>query len=379
MAGMSKDHRLYGELICHFASAKSTDDAGKVFLERAKKAFAQDEVPANMLDYYNNAPDDPFPTLESFNDDLDKNLSEVQKTIVRDFIDNHPSHLHYTTGLSKCTFRGLPSQYDIYYEREPVIIYSTEKWFEHQKGELKVYNCGMKGSQAKKQESEDKKGEWVDMDNIGKIHIGAFDRKIDRAISNYKLPEKEASTVHNVLHYYFDHLEPEHNHINRIQNELRNVLDVLAGTKRFDDAALSALTKFEEIHTDHNLHADYIVARDDGGIKIHNYIPFDGGFGFYRFDFGVIAESLEEYYDVAIAFCLFEFFRDENNQKYLKKCANCHKFFLRKTLRDEKTENRFCSPKCKRDFHNQLNIESGKHAEYKRKKRREGARESYYG
>lgn len=65
----------------------------------------------------------------------------------------------------------------------------------------------------------------------------------------------------------------------------------------------------------------------------------------------------------------------DNDRKKLKYCDECEKFFISKTIRTS----RFCSDKCRLSWHNRKRIESGEHREYKRRKRMEGAKESYYG
>ena len=76
--------------------------------------------------------------------------------------------------------------------------------------------------------------------------------------------------------------------------------------------------------------------------------------------------------------------KDENktNQKQpenkilIRQCDECEKYFISKTVRKQ----RFCpGNKCRMSYHNRKRIRSGEAKEYKRKKRKEGARESYYG
>jgi len=61
--------------------------------------------------------------------------------------------------------------------------------------------------------------------------------------------------------------------------------------------------------------------------------------------------------------------------KRIQQCVYCKQFFLKTRLNSQK----FCSDKCRLTWHNRRRIESGKAREYKRKKRAEGAKESYYG
>jgi hypothetical protein len=59
----------------------------------------------------------------------------------------------------------------------------------------------------------------------------------------------------------------------------------------------------------------------------------------------------------------------------LRQCTKCEKFYISKSLRPSK----FCSDPCRLSWHNQRRIASGKAKDYKAKKRKEGAKESYYG
>jgi len=56
------------------------------------------------------------------------------------------------------------------------------------------------------------------------------------------------------------------------------------------------------------------------------------------------------------------------NAKRIKKCTLCKKFYISNTTR----ESHFCSRKCRQDFHNKRNTESGKAAAYKKQGRDEG-------
>jgi hypothetical protein len=78
---------------------------------------------------------------------------------------------------------------------------------------------------------------------------------------------------------------------------------------------------------------------------------------------------------ISAAFYSLTEFLLQNDRRKLKFCDGCYKFYISKTIRNQ----RFCSSKCRMKFHNQRRIESGEHREYKRKKRMEGAKESYYG
>ncbi len=106
----------------------------------------------------------------------------------------------------------------------------------------------------------------------------------------------------------------------------------------------------------------------------------DGTLSFKAFNmaensFTEIKEDNLYLYDKFINFCLIEFLKQPKNQKLIHICDECEEFFMSKTTR----HSRFCSDKCRLAWHNRKRIESGEHRDYKRKKRKEGAKESYYG
>jgi len=76
-----------------------------------------------------------------------------------------------------------------------------------------------------------------------------------------------------------------------------------------------------------------------------------------------------------LAHIMVEYFFDKDSRQFLRKCEECKKFYVSKSMAHSK----YCSDRCRNAFHNRKRIESGQHREYKRKKRLEGAKESYYG
>ena len=76
-----------------------------------------------------------------------------------------------------------------------------------------------------------------------------------------------------------------------------------------------------------------------------------------------------------LLYSLGKFLISKENVKLIRKCMNCRKFYLAKTARPSK----FCSSNCRLAWHNRKRIKSGEARKYKAKKRREGAKESYYG
>jgi NAD-dependent dihydropyrimidine dehydrogenase PreA subunit len=87
-----------------------------------------------------------------------------------------------------------------------------------------------------------------------------------------------------------------------------------------------------------------------------------------------ISLSIGHFLGGIISYSLGEFLLN-NDRKKLNPCDECHKFYISKSIRKQ----RFCSDKCRLAWHNRKRIKSGEHAKYKRRKRIEGAKESYYG
>ena len=90
--------------------------------------------------------------------------------------------------------------------------------------------------------------------------------------------------------------------------------------------------------------------------------------------FSMGADILNQYMS-AIDYFMVEFITPFNNISRFHICKNCNKYFISRTKRKTK----FCSKKCRQSWNNKERIKSGEHAAYKRKKRLEGAKESYYG
>lgn len=325
---ISNKYRLHGEVLCKFVNAKNTDEAGKIFKESVKKAL---HYPSDKLEDY---PDEPFPTLEEFRKneiENNKNLNKSQKTLIEDFIKNHPSHLHYKHHTGSCSFRGLQNYYELHNLYEPIIFYIKEEPVTFSDGKLIAHNVGIRGSQAEKLEK-----------------IYTFEQEINKAVKKNNLSKKEYNLIYTILHYYFEVLEPEHNHISRVQKELKSVLDVLAGAKKFDDAAVSTLEKYEQIQTETNFNVSYITANGKGGIVIEDWPPFNEESFLSRCD-GCVHLNLQDYYDVTIIFCFFKFFREENNHKYIKKCISCGDFFIAEDMRRTKCYSSECMKKYERE------------------------------
>lgn len=380
---ISKQHRLYGDLLCNFASATTSDEAGKNFLADMMKTFNfSDKTLTHKTgeDFFDE--DDQFPTMEAFKDksiDKNKKLNKIQKKIINDFIGKHPSHLHYGTHTTtENVFPKIKNHHYIHVMMSPIIYYSPQETIRYLgKGKIQSREVGTSGSR-----SEEIKGEWVDHGKGLKTYESPFDKKIKTVCKHFKLSDEETDIVHNKLYYYFEVLEPEHNHIDRIRNELRDFLNVLVDTKRFNETVLSTLYKYNTIYAENNFHQFYINAIDNGSINIQTNPLFNAHFWFNRLD-TCPHLNLESYYDHPIAFCLVEFFKEQDNKEYLCKCSDCRSFFLKAKLYQKQ---KYCSI-CSRKNHTPKQVqaertrrtraETNKRKE-KKKKEEEEKREALY-
>jgi hypothetical protein len=87
------------------------------------------------------------------------------------------------------------------------------------------------------------------------------------------------------------------------------------------------------------------------------------------------------HFERLLGYSFIAFIKSINNRAYLGKCLNCEKHFI-KTKLDMKNPQKFCrynGDDCRNAYNNRRRIESGEAAEYKRKKRKKGAKPSYYG
>jgi hypothetical protein len=69
---------------------------------------------------------------------------------------------------------------------------------------------------------------------------------------------------------------------------------------------------------------------------------------------------------------------DKLNRQRIGKCDECLNFFIKARI-NSKQKQRFCSTKCRLALHNRERIQAGSNREYKAKKRKDGAKASYYG
>jgi hypothetical protein len=158
--------------------------------------------------------------------------------------------------------------------------------------------------------------------------------------------------------------------IAELRHQLKDLLQEIVSGRRYDD--IPGIEIYASIYN--NLPREKVIVRE--------------------FELGQISQVNEEDYleirwpkewitrfQKDIAYCLVEFLNSDENRNYIGKCLNCEKHYI-KTRLDMKNPQKFCrynGDDCRTAYNNRRRIESGEAAEYKRKKRKKGAKPSYYG
>ena len=155
-----------------------------------------------------------------------------------------------------------------------------------------------------------------------------------------------------------------------IQLSKRRFLSILS--ELLNGVKLKECSGIERILSAYNdNHIRSLVITGDNRLNREPVITEDTYLGLDTKDHGFWETLLRQH----LAYFFIEYLKSENSVQCLRQCKECNKFFVSKTKRPQK----YCSDKCRLSHHNKKRIESGEHAAYKRKKRKEGARESYYG
>lgn len=126
-----------------------------------------------------------------------------------------------------------------------------------------------------------------------------------------------------------------------------------------DDVLENVVTVVTEDHFYSNKYASGVLANNDGHI-VSKLATFD----------------LHVPYWNTICYCLAEILQYYDYKAHFGQCDSCDNFYFSETKRKNR---KYCSNYCKSTYHNTKRIESGEAARYKREKRAQGAKESYYG
>jgi hypothetical protein len=152
-------------------------------------------------------------------------------------------------------------------------------------------------------------------------------------------------------------------HISKTQEELTQLLENVLNVTNLSDSKI-----FNDYLLTYNKVKSELVAQGNGQIIEKSRFVEDN---FLKRN---LFPQCDPYKEI-MAYCAVEFLKHPANKKLIHQCDQCKNFYISKTIRTSK----FCSDRCRLAWHNRKRIESGKAKEYKRRKRAEGAKESYYG
>ena len=291
---ISSQHRLYGELLCHFANAKTSDDAGAQFIEDIKKVFNFPDVIISSIAGYDPKEINAFDSIKAF------------------ALSLSPEHRHYLDKL----ISGPPK---VLLDSGWVKSYENEILVSEQKGStLKVY--------------------YTEIDQVREEAPKIF--KLE-----WELPYEERKLLCTQIIHYFEWLCPEHIRIIQIRDNLRILLNVLTSKQPENEDFTNILMNFVETYNEKSFSGVFLDRSNKHNIKIENSPPFDADFFLNRMD-TIPKYQLDEYYNRPIAYCLIEYLKDENDKKYLKKCDFCKQFYIAKKLNPKQL---YCPPCSKKN------------------------------
>ena len=173
-------------------------------------------------------------------------------------------------------------------------------------------------------------------------------------ITNAKDPNQARKVIIGSLQEWFDFKTPTLEVIEVQQKRLKGLFDDLNNA--------TDLLCSDKIH---NFTFDYIPIRSEAVVEVQ--------------EDGTIGESpihlRNRPFGDILTHCVIKLFSDDRNVKLLHKCENkkCGKFFLSKRVKKKHTGGiRFCSDKCRFNFHSHRRILSGEAKKYKRGRYWEG-------
>ena len=365
---ISKQDKLYGKLIVDFANSESTDEAIIKLIDNTNLAFRF------TLDFKEKATRDIFPTIELYKADFPKWDEDLMSLFAQEekalsFLNNELQPL----GVKFCG-----------------------------------YDCASESLLLKKVKIEDdEKGHEIDVLPVGEpfwLHVDEIKEKFDSLSYRGSIPEGSdgyidievvVEEIHDLMRVGVELREKkeqfsEKEEVERLENQggdYKNLLEahrliktIKGGIRKtlesvWNDKTISKGGLFSAIVSEYNKHkiARHVHISEDGTLKITPQ-------GYEQLLLHVENLRVEPLVDIfarwrnVIYYSMVEFFLTPENLNHLKRCEWCKSFYIAKALRTSK----YCSDPCRLKFHNEKRIKSGEAAKYKQKKRREGAKESYY-
>lgn len=388
---LNERDRLYADLIVHLANAKTTDDAVQTFFQDVQKLFSFSPdflVTARNL----------VPTLTSYKSLLSNAELELLQLLVEEV---------------QLYQEGERQQWNIYlqyydYEDELFEFSVSLDQFDHDFDDYKIkvekskqhflrrlekvvnehfmqpsglgYATKHDGSMSNESQTEEKvaqakKDAIIRLTNYCDKHIALGIKILNRkkTISKARFEEIRIMSDGYLASVRW------HRHFNQMTNQMASCLNNVMRKEKYNSSSI--VNSLMNIFNHTNKPAIYIS--DSNEISENPLVSETDFFNHTNRKWIEYEASGDDppYGDCfcechkVIAHSFINLFRNPANRIFVKRCPICDRFFLSKTIRESK----YCTDKCRLSFHNKKRIESGEHASYKRNKRKEGAKESYYG
>lgn len=357
---MNERERLYGQAIIDFVNADTTDEAVFGFFDNVSRIFG---FPTTFMKQAKKA----FPSKAN----LSLSLGEPEKTFLELFVEEK--------NLRSSIKRTLDTTcYDL-------LDYDREK----RKVTLQQYRK-VEEKNGKQKKTDFSKPIVIRINDIGKRRIFKTDSKLygrdfdvsqdlykkingsmqisgELADCQSKISKKDIDRLLKSKAYGIIDL---HDRIKLTQDYYGEILEYLINGKKLS----------ENINIEHSVRLYNLWKFKMTELSIKNDLPIETP----KFNEAAYIVKpgkdlgrwwLVHHHEGDLPYLALEFLKGVNNRKYIRRCPECQKYHIAKRLNRKK----YCGKRCRLAWHNQKRIKSGEHAAYKRKRRREGARASYYG
>ena len=352
--------KRYGKLFCDFANAEKTDYILISFFENlqtafnfsknfTKKALAKFPTKKKITDHLTNKEIELLEILMHRNKIL-KSCNDLLSHVYSDIEKYDPVKEAFTI-IARIYFEGIPDINSEHNETPHLIPKNKIEEFIRDKTESYYDNY------LDKDIFTDKVKEMLE--GLAAI-CHSIEEIRQEATNRFTELEKMAETYLEVCEL--------HNEVKKTQENIKNfLLEITQAGNAFETKGFeNILLQYNKIQK-----TKYIVNNKYELIEIPPFIEDSFLDDNFRLDD-------KQIFNEPISYCLVEFLKNPeySGGKRIAICRRCNGFFSKNKLYDRQLS---CSDKCRLDYHNEIDISSGKRAAYKRKKRKEGAKESYYG
>jgi len=337
----------YGKLICEFANAKTTDDILISFFENLQSAF-------NFSKNFTKKALKEFPIIKVT---IDKLRDDEKKLLESIFLQNKV--------LKLCNhFFNKASLHIVKYDPINSLFVVSEQ-FQTKDSDDNIHQFQYETSRFTKEKINSIFFQKIRIDNEKKDKLEAkLNAELDKIISLSnqieEIKEKEPkrfAAFDSVIETY-QKIYKLHDYVKGTQDFLKGILSQIT---KSGDAYESEVFKIILEQYNNIQQKTYFDKKKHQLLKSKPFIEENFLSSDSRFD-------LKEIFNLPIIYCLVEVLTEEENIRKVKNCNKCNNYFIEK----RRGKKLYCTDKCRLDYHNKKNIESGKHAEYMRGKRQEG-------